>query len=172
MRKRFPFLVQEHSWWRLLQHRGSPSIWLLQDTRLLQGLTFLAARVASAALRSPDTQQLGAPLVLRHCPRAVLGSASNSRTWNNFLQAFSPVALGQVLRLDISSWMVPLVLQPQISILTGLRSYLIVRYISRTISDAEHLLICFFAIRMSSLQECIFRSSAHFLIMLLFFFSF
>ena len=81
------------------------------------------------------------------------------------------MALGQVLTLDISPWMVPLALQRQISILRGVRSHLLVGYISLTISDAEHLLMYLFAICISSLQKCLFRSSAQFLIMFVFFFS-
>ena len=53
-----------------------------------------------------------------------------------------------------------------IAIVTGMKCYLIMVliFMSLMASDAEHPYICFWALCMSSLEKCLFKSFAHFLI--------
>ena len=98
----------------------------------------------------------------------------------NFLRDLHPVFYSDGANYNLNQWYgrIPFPVYPHqhllfavflmIVILTGVRRYLIVVLdcVSLMISDVEHLFICLLAICLFSLEKCLFRASAHFLIKL------
>ena len=119
----------------------------------------------------------------RYIPRSGI-TGSKSRSIFNFLRylhAAFHVAAPICIPTNNTKGFLPLSPHPHhylhfidllmVAILTCVRWYLIVALIciSLMISDIEHLLICLLTISMFSLEKCLFKSFAHFLIQLLVF---